>query len=139
MEVRIGYCPVSGQLVHSGVIGEYFLNVLLANGAEIGDPASGWGGDFYAIYHNANSTMLFWEAQWDTPGDCSRFLAVFRNFLEKYFKLSFRAGQNKGRSFMAGNSEAGYFFLYQDNARLFYARTNDRGQINELISGGNYD
>jgi hypothetical protein len=34
---------------------------------------------------------------------------------------------------------AGYFFLHQDNARLFYARSNDRTQINELISGGLYD
>jgi hypothetical protein len=137
--VSIGYRPAAGQLVHSGVIGEYFLNVLLANGAEIGDMAAGWGGDFYAIYRNGNSTMLLWEAQWDTPGNCSRFLAAFRNFLEKNFKLSFRDGQNQGRSFMAGNSATGYFFLYQYNARLFYARTNDRAQINEFIGGGNYD
>ena len=137
--VSIGYRPVPGQLVHSGVIGEYFLNVLLANGAEIGDAASGWGGDFYAIYRNDDSYMLLWEAQWDTPRDCSRFSTVFRNFLEKNFKLSFVDGQNKGRPFIAGNSPAGYFFLYQYNARLFYARSNDRGQINELISGGNYD
>jgi hypothetical protein len=122
--VSIGYSPAAGQLVHSGVIGEYFLNVLLANGADIGDAASGWGGDFYSIYLNANSYMLLWEAQWDTPGDCSRFLAAFRNFLEKNFKFSFLDGQNKGRPFMAGNSAAGYFFLYQ---------------INQLISGGNYD
>ena len=139
MPVRIGYRPLPGQLVHSGVIGEYFLNVLLANGAEITDAASGWGGDAYAIYRNADFTILLWEAQWDTPGDCSRFLTAFRSFLEKKFTLSFRAGQNKGQLFMAGNSQAGYFFLHQKNARLFYARSNDRGQINELISGGSYD
>jgi hypothetical protein len=137
--VRIDYCPVPGQLVHSGVIGEYFLNVLLANGSEIADAASGWGGDFYSIYRHADSTMLLWEAQWDTSRDCSGFAAAFRNFLEKKFKFSFRGGQNNGRSFLAGNSAAGYFFLYQNNARLFYARSNDRGQINEFISGGNYD
>jgi hypothetical protein len=137
--VRIDYRPVPGQLFHSGVIGEYFLNVLLANGAEIGDPAAGWGGDFYAIYRNVNSYMLLWEAQWDTPGDCLRFFNAFRNFLEKNFKLSFREGRNKEQSFMAGNSTAGYFFLYQYNTRLFYARANDRGQINKLISGGSYD
>jgi hypothetical protein len=83
--------------------------------------------------------MLLWEAQWDTPRDCSRFAAAFRDFLEKNFKFSFRGGQNNGRSFMAGNSPAGYFFLYQYNDRLFYARSNDRGQINEFISGGDYD
>jgi hypothetical protein len=139
VEVRIRYHPVAGQLIYSGVIGEYFLNVLLANGTEIGDAAAGWGGDAYAIYHHADSTMLLWEAQWDTAGDCSRFFAVFKNFLEKNFKFSFSSGQEQGRPFMAGNSAAGYFFLYQNNARMFYVRTNDRVQINEFISGGNYD
>jgi len=137
--VHINYHPTPGQLVHSGVIGEYFLNVLLASNAEIGDTASGWGGDFYAIYRNGASTMLLWEAQWDTPGDCSRFSAAFRSFLEKNFKLTFRAGKNQGRPFLAGNSPAGYFFLYSSQSKLFYARANDRGQINEFISGGNYD
>jgi hypothetical protein len=37
VEVRIGYRPVPGQMVHSGVIGEYFLNVLLAKSSEIDD------------------------------------------------------------------------------------------------------
>jgi hypothetical protein len=137
--VHIGYRPAPGQLASSGVIGEYFLNVLLAGSAEISDAASGWGGDFYAVYRNGGSTMLLWEAQWDTPGDCSRFSAAFRNFLEKKFTLSLRDGQHNGRTFLAGNSPAGYFFLYQANARLFYARSNDRGQINDFISGGNYD
>jgi hypothetical protein len=137
--VHIRYRPAPGQLFDSGVIGEYYLNVLLAGGAEISDAASGWGGDSFAIYRNGEYAMLLWEAQWDTPGDCSRFSAAFRNFLEKKFKLSLRDGRNDGRTFLAGNSPAGYFFLYQANNRLFYARSNERGQINELISGGNYD
>ena len=45
----------------------------------------------------------------------------------------------RGRRFIAGHSGAGYFFLLRDNARLFYACSNDRAQINELISGGIYD
>jgi hypothetical protein len=83
--------------------------------------------------------MLLWEVRWDSPAEGSRFAAAFRDFLEKKFNLSFRDGQNQGRQFLAGNSPAGYFFLCQSNGKLFYARSNDRGQINEFISGGNYD
>jgi hypothetical protein len=137
--VRIAYRPAPGQLAGSGVIGEYYLNVLLADGAEIGDAASGWGGDLYAVYRDEGATLLLWKAQWDTPGDCSRFSGAFRNFLEKHFKVSLRDGLNNGRAFLAGNSAAGYFFLYHAKDKLFYARSNDRGQINEIISGGNYD
>lgn len=137
--VHIVYRPAPAQLVHSGVVGEYFLGVLLANGSELSTAASGWGGDSYAIYRNGASEMLLWEAQWDSVRDCSRFATAFREFLEKKFKFSFRDGQNKGRPFLAGNSPDGYFFLFQYRARLFYARSNDRAQINEFISGGNYD
>jgi len=137
--VHIGYRPGPGQPASSGVIGEYFLNVLLADSTDIPDAASGWGGDFYTIYRNGGDVLLLWEAQWDTPGDCSRFAVAFRSFLEKKFKFSLRDGQHNGRPFLAGNSAAGYFFLYQENARLFYARSNERGQINDFISGGNYD
>jgi len=137
--VYIAYRPAAGQLLHAGVVGEYFLNVLLSGGSGENDAASGWGGDSYAIYRNGASEMLLWDSQWDSPGDCSRFAAAFREFLEKKFKFSFRDGQNAGRPFLAGNSPDGYFFLYQFRARLFYARSNDRGQINEFISGGNYD
>ena len=139
MAVRIGYRPAHWQLVHSGVVGEFLLNVLLAKGDEQGTEASGWGGDFYTIYRHNASTMLLWEAEWDLPQDCFRFAAAFRSFLETKFKISFRPGQDKGRPFLAGNSPDGYFFLYQHNARLFYARSDDRGQINDFISGGIYD
>jgi hypothetical protein len=137
--VQISYRPASGQRVHSGVIGEYFLDVLLADGSDVGAAASGWGGDSYAIYRNGPAATLLWEAHWDTPADALRFAAAFRGFLEKKFKVSFRDGRNQGRPFLAGNSPAGYFFLFPSNGKLFYARSTDRGQINELISGGNYD
>lgn len=137
--VFTGFRPSRGELVHSGVIGEYFLNVLLKNGPEIADAAAGWGGDLFSLYRQGDSRLLLWEAHWDTGADCSRFYADFQKFLEKKFHFVFQNGQSHGRKFSAGNSVAGYFFLHQDNARLFYARSNDRTQINELISGGLYD
>jgi len=139
LAVRIDYRPTSWQEIHAGVIGEYFLNVLLAEGTEIGDAAAGWNGDAYVIYRSNGSALLLWEAHWDTAQDCARFTAAFRSFLEKKFKPAFRAGRNNGQAFLAGNSPGGYFFLHESNATLFYARSNDRGQINAFINGGNYD
>jgi len=137
--VFTGFRPSRGELVYSGVIGEYFLNVLLKNGPEITDAAAGWGGDLFSLYRHGDSRLLLWEAHWDTCADCSRFYADFQKFLENKFNVVFQNGRTNGRKFSAGNSAAGYFFLHQDNARLFYARSNDRTQINELISGGLYD
>jgi hypothetical protein len=137
--VFTGYRPGQGELAHSGVIGEYYLNVLLKDGPAFTDAAAGWGGDLFSLFRFNGSRLLLWESLWDTPQDCSRFHADFRRFLERQFHLNFQNGQEKGRPFIAGNSAAGYFFLLRDNARLFFARSNDRDPINELISGGNYD
>ncbi len=137
--VSTRFRPVRGEKFHSGVIGEYYLNVLLKDGLAPDDPASGWGGDLFSLYRDGDSRLLLWESVWDTPGDCSRFQADFRRFLERTFHVNFREASEQGRAFLAGSSGSGYFFLRRDNARLFYARSNDRDRINELISGGLYD
>ncbi|MBN2346170.1 MAG: hypothetical protein JXO51_07240 [Candidatus Aminicenantes bacterium] len=131
--------PRRGELAHSGVIGEYYLNVLLMQGPEPADAASGWGGDLFSLYRDGDSRLLLWESHWDTIEDGSRFHDDFRRFLEREFRVDFRDGRHGDRPFLAGRSGAGYFFLLRDGARLFYARGNDRGQINELIRGGLYD
>ena len=137
--VSTAYRPARGERVYTGVVGEYYLNVLLKNGPDVADFASGWGGDLFSLYRDGDARLLLWEAQWDTPQDCARFHADFRRFLENRFHVNFQDGANGGRGFIAGSSGAGYFFLLRDGARLFYARSNDRNQINELISGGIYD
>ncbi len=139
LAVHVGYRPAAVTLFHSGVIGEYYLNVLLAAGSDVGAAASGWGGDFYTIYGQGASALLLWKSRWDSPADGARFAAAWRSFLEKKFKLSFRDGQSRGRPFLAGDSPAGYFFMYHDQDTVFYARSLERAQINELISGGIYD
>jgi hypothetical protein len=137
--VSIAYRPGRGEKVHAGVVGEYYLDVLLKQGPEVADPASGWGGDLFSLYRDGGSRLLLWESVWDTPEDASRFHADFRRFLERQFAVAFRDGQNGGRAFIAGSSAAGYFFLLRQGARIFFARSNDRSQINEFISGGIYD
>jgi hypothetical protein len=131
--------PARGQLYHQGVIGEYYLNVLLKQGLEVGDAAAGWGGDLFSLYRDGDSRLLLWESHWDSPADGSRFFSDYRRFLEREFRVNFQDGSEQGRPFIAGSSAAGYFFLRRDGARLFYARSNDRERINELISGGIYD
>lgn len=139
LDAAIRFRPSRGELYHSGVVGEYYLNVLLKQGDETTDAAQGWGGDAFALYRDGEARLLLWKSRWDTPADASRFHADFRRFLERAFRVNFREGSERGRAFLAGRSDAGYFFLCRDNDRLFYARGSDRDPINELISGGIYD
>lgn len=138
--VRTRFRPARGEAFHSGVVGEYYLNVLLGSRApDAASVASGWGGDLFTLYGDGEARLLLWESHWDAPRDGARFMAGFRRFLEREFRVSFRPGGVQGLDFIAGSSPAGIFFLRRDGSRLFYARSNDRKMINELISGGNYD
>lgn len=140
LAVQVRFRPSRGDVLHSGVIGEYYLGVLIGDGrSQAPSAASGWGGDSFALYRDGAARLLLWESRWDTPGDAARFHADFRRFLERQFRVDFQPGQEGGRAFLAGSSAAGYFFLHRDQDRLFYARSNDRALANEFISGGIYD
>jgi hypothetical protein len=139
LDAAIRFRPGRGERFHSGVVGEYYLNVLLKQGDETADAARGWGGDAFALYRDGQERLLLWQSRWDSAADAARFHAEFRRFLERAFRVNFREGSGPGRAFLAGSSDAGYFFLCRDNDRLFYARGSDRHAINELISGGIYD
>ena len=137
--VKIGYKPDGYALVHSGVVGEFYLNVLLKPGDNYKDIASGWGGDTFKIYKNSKFYFLLWESVWDKDKYCARFFVVFTRFLEKRYGVKFRKGNIKGFPFIAGDSDEGYFFMNVHKNRIFYVRSNDRKQINSFINGGYYD
>jgi hypothetical protein len=137
--VSTRFRPARGELLHAGVVGEHYLNVLLQEGTAVGDPAAGWGGDLFSLHADGAERLLLWESLWDTPEAAARFQADFRRFLERTFHVNFQPGREHGLDFSAGRSAAGYFFLRRDGDRLFYARGSDRVPINELISGGIYD
>lgn len=137
--VEIRYTPHRLAPYHSGVIGEFFLNLLLKTGTEIDDAAAGWGGDRYVIFRDLQTSMLIWRSKWDTDGDCSRFFSVFRRWIEKKFSVAFIPGGTSQEPFIAGESPADYFFLKTKGNTLYYVRTNNREKINEFISGGQYD
>jgi hypothetical protein len=142
-EVIIQYEPEGYQPVHSGVIGEYYLNTLLEpKGEEFPrDYALGWGGDTFRIYKNAASYFLVWESLWDKDIYCSNFFADFKRFIERHFNVEFKKGNVKGIDFIAGRAGAGedYFFLMKTGVKMFYTRSDNRDQMNAFIYGGNYD
>lgn len=139
IKVKVDYEPDVYELYHSGVIGEYYLNILLKEGNKYIDYAYGWGGDRFKIYKNLSHYFLLWESVWDKEKFCSGFYKDFKEFIGKKFKVSFKNGYVKGKLFIAGNSSFGYFFIRKYKDKIFYVRTNDRNQVNRFISGGFYD
>lgn len=137
--VLIFYKPDGFKLLHSGVLGEYYLNVLLKAKEDAFTMANGWGGDSFELFENDRHLCLLWESVWDKEKFCGRFYFDFKRFVEKEFDVNFRTGRHAEKSFLAGNSPLGYFFLYRHKNRLFYIRTTDRNQINHFINGGQYD
>lgn len=143
--VAIQYTPQDYRLYHSGVIGEYLLNVLVTpkDSYVNRDYAQGWGGDTFHIYTRPDSGNYFlaWECMWDKYTFCASFYEDLKRFLEKQYKINFKKGSIKNRNFIAGKAQnsGDYFFLMKWDLKLFFARSNDKNQMNLFIYGGNYD
>ena len=142
VQVLIQYQPEGYHLVHAAVIGEYYLNILLTqDDYSYRDYALGWGGDIVHIYNKDTSYFLAWESQWDKELFCANFFADFKRFIEKRYNVDFKKGRIMNKDFVAGKSAAGenYFFLMKEKTKIFYARADNRDQMNSFIYGGNYD
>lgn len=139
VEVTIIFKPDGYQSYHSGVVGEYMLNILLRGDGPYVDHADGWGGDAFTLFQKEEKYFLLWESCWDSEKSVSYFFYVFKKFLETNFRLTFRSGKVVEYPFLAGQSRFGYFFLWRQGKEIFYARSNDRIQMNKFISGGLYD
>lgn len=137
--VQIEQKPAGYRLHHAGVIGEYYLNILLKEKDDYVDYARGWGGDRFEIHKSADRYFLLWESHWDKEEYCANFYHDFKRFIERRFEINFKKGNRGGRDFIAGESRAGYFFISRLKDKLFYVRTDDREQVNKFISGGHYD
>ena len=142
-QVSIRYTPPGYRMVHSGVIGEYYLHILVKPKGDYiyRDYALGWGGDTFHIYKNSSSYFLLWKSVWDKEAYCSDFYSDFKRFIEKRFDVNFKKGNVKDTDFIAGvsASKEDYFFLMKLKDKMFYARSDNRDQMNALIYGGNYD
>jgi hypothetical protein len=137
--VTIDYKPRGYDLHHTGVIGEYYLNILLKPRDNYIDYAYGWGGDIFHIYRKDSAYFLVWKSVWDEEKFCSKFYFDFKRFIEKKFRVNFKKGTVKGSLFIAGRAGDDYFFIRRINDRFIYARSNDRDEMNKYIYGGNYD
>jgi len=141
LAATIDYRPAGFTLYHSGVIGEFYLNILLKSDGRYVDYAEGWGGDCFEIFRHPTSgkSCLLWESLWDKEGYCNSFYQEFKRFIEKRFSCTFRQGKTGDHGFIAGNSANNYFFIHKKGNKIFYIRSDDRAQINDFIRGGHYD
>jgi hypothetical protein len=137
--VEIRFRPAGWEKYHDGVVGEYYLNVLLKTGGEVTDTAAGWAGDRFELWRRGDRRLLQFKSSWETAGDCERFFTELKRFLERRFGFEFKPGSESGREFLAGQSDAGYFFLSRSGDTIFYLRSDDRKLTNDFIGGGNYD
>ena len=143
VNVKIAYRPEGYSLYFSGVIGEYYLNVLLMPLNGYRDYALGWGGDRFEIYKNPSASyFLLWESFWDKEAFCTGFYQAFKTFVEKTFQVNFRESGKNSYDFIAGKTAVAtptYFFISKEKNRIFYVTSNDRNQVNKFINGGYYD
>ena len=141
VNVVIQYKPEGYELYHSGVIGEYYLDVLLKPNDQdtLKDVARGWGGDTFHIFKNASCYFLVWESVWDKDDFCSQFFSHFKGFIQRRFGVTFKKGNVNGIDFIAGRSGKNYFFIMKFKNRIFYVRSDNREQMNRFIYGGHYD
>ncbi len=139
LPVAIRFRPAGWERFHDGVVGEYFLNVLLKEGGELTDVARGWSGDRFEMWRQGDSRMLVFKAAWQTAADCERVFQGLRRFLERRLGVALRPGSEGAAGFLAGQGEGGFFFLRREPRSLFYLRTDNRNAINDFIGGGIYD
>lgn len=145
--VTVRYKPEGYEHYHSGVIGEYYLNILLMEkpANRYMDHAVGWGGDTFFIYVDPSSYFLVWKSLWDEDAFCANFYFAFKRFIESKFQVNFKKGNIRGSFFSAGQSGVpgllgdDYFFIRKIRNEMIYVRTNNRQQMNTFIYGGNYD
>lgn len=137
--VLIHYKPEGYKLFHSGVLGEYFTNILVMTEERYRDHAVGWGGDVFELHRKGESYFLMLKSQWDNEKFASYFFFVLKSFIENTFKTHLKAANTGQTGFLAGKSPDGYFFLTKQHDKILYVRSNDRVQINKFISGGLYD
>ncbi len=139
VDVKISYKPEGYEMYHEGVLGEFYINVMLCDNSELTGIATNWGGDQYRVYRKENSEFLIWKSEWDNPKAASFFLRVFSTHLGSKYGMVLKKGSRNGRSFLGGRSEGYYYFLYFSGKVLYYVKTNNRKDINKFINGGNYD
>lgn len=141
MPVVIRYQPGEYHLFHAGVIGEYLLNVLLKpkEREDVPDIAQGWAGDTFHLYTHDTSFFLAWESQWDEATFCSDFYTLFKQFIENRFQVEFKEGMIQQIPFIAGVGKGGFFFLRKAENKIFYARSDNKEEMNKFIYGGIYD
>lgn len=76
------------RLVDDDNVGEFFLRLHLSHHLSptlVSEAATGWGGDWYAVYHNDDekTPVLVMRTLWDTPSDSAEFFEAYTLYLER--------------------------------------------------------
>lgn len=73
------------QQLYYRPLGEFYLREYLAtqlNPAEVSEAATGWGGDRYQLFYNAEANQRAWvmRLMWDSPQDSEEAMSAFEAF-----------------------------------------------------------
>ncbi len=112
------------ELLFERTLGEYYLRQYLGtqlDSAEVKLASTGWGGDRYRLYQQADTGQLAWVMQivWDTPEDAAEFGEIYTTFVNS------RMGNPMNTPCWSNAGEEICFMADEAGAVIAYAPTHE--------------
>lgn len=137
----VSLAPLTGtlgaewRLLDEDVFGEFFLREYVTQ--QLPDTqaiaaAAGWGGDRYAVYHNAatDELVMVLRLAWDTPADSDEFAAVYTDYLDLTYGTD---GQNQADGGVCWQGDD-FTCLYRINGDTFIVRAPDLATAQAIVT-----
>jgi hypothetical protein len=137
--VNLAFRPAGYTAAGSGVVGEFYLNVLLAGNGRVSDQAAGWCGDIYAVYKTAGNYALAWKSVWESERVARGFGMAFKAFLAERLHADFTTLAVPGATVFVGHTAAGHVLLALQRDSLFWLRCSDGRVLADLLASGRYE
>lgn len=127
--------------VDSSELGEWYTYLVLADGLNEADRLStdaarkasaGWGGDLYAIYHNAKTqkSVLVLSTTWDTQKDADEFASAFETYGKNRWGDSVKTGDNH----WTWQDSAGQVDFIHSGQKTLWVISPDKASTNQLLA-----
>lgn len=131
--------PVLGSdwaLAEENVLGEFLLGQYLLqqlNETQVETAVTGWGGDRFAIYTNADddSFLMVFKTVWDTAMDSTEFAALYPNYPTRLFGGTGELQDNGGECWQG---EADLICLYQSAQETLIVRGPDPAMVLAVVN-----